>query len=104
MVDLMKVLGRPFGHRLGRAMLAYVDRYPVTEGVANIVNRALADQVEMRLLPKLRGIEVEAKSQEIDRLRKFVSDLGDDQLSDAIRQSVETAETTGQFVWQGVTR
>jgi len=104
MVDLMKVLGRPFGHRLGRAMLAYVDRYPLTEGVANIVNRALADQVEMRLLPKLRGIEVDAKSQEIDRLRKFVSDLGDDQLSDAIRQSVETAEATGQFVWQGVTR
>ena len=28
---------------------------------------------------------VEAKSQEIDRLRKFVSDLGDDQLSDASR-------------------
>lgn len=104
MVDLMKELGRPFGHRLGRAMLAYVDRYPVTEGVANIVNRALADQVEMRLLPKLRGIEVEAKSQEIDRLRRFVSELGDDPLSDAIRQSVEAAEATGQFVWQGVTR
>lgn len=104
MVDLMKDLGRPFGHRLGRAMLAYVDRYPVTDGVADIVNRALADQVEMRLLPKLRGIEVEAKSQEIDRLRKFVSDLGDDPLSDAIRQSVEAAEATGQFVWQGVTR
>jgi predicted nucleic acid-binding Zn-ribbon protein len=104
MVDLMKDIGRPFGHRLGLAMLAYVDRYPVTEGVPNIVNRALADQVEMRLLPKLRGIEVETKSQEIDRLRKFVSDLGDDPLSDAIRQSVEAAEATGQFVWQGVTR
>lgn len=104
MVDLMKDLGRPFGHRLGRAMLAYVDRYPATEGVANIVNHALADQVEMRLLPKLRGIEVETKSQEIDRLRRFVADLGDDPLSDAIRQSVEAAEATGQFVWQGVTR
>lgn len=104
MVDLMKDLGRPFGHRLGRAMLAYVDRYPVTEGVANIVSHALADQVEMRLLPKLRGIEVEAKSQELDRLKRFVSDLGDDPLSDAIRQSVDAAEATGQFVWQGVTR
>lgn len=104
MIDLMRELGRPFGHRLGRAMLAYVDRYPATEGVANIVNHALADQVEMRLLPKLRGIEVEAKSQEIEQLQRFVSNLGDDQLSDAIRQSVEAADTTGQFVWQGVTR
>lgn len=104
MVDLMKDLGRPFGHRLGRAMLAYVDRYPVTEGVANIVHHALADQVEMRLLPKLRGVEVEAKSQEIDKLRAFVSSLGDDQLADAIRLSVEAAEATGQFVWLGVAR
>lgn len=104
MVELMRDLGKPFGHRLGRAMLAYVDRYPETEGVADIVSHALADQVEMRLLPKLRGIEVEAKSQELDRLKRFVSDLGDDQLSDAIRQSVEAAEATGQFVWQGVTR
>lgn len=104
MVDLMKDLGRPFGHRLGRAMLAYVDRYPVTEGVPNVVNHALADQIEMRLLPKLRGVEVEAKSNEVDKLRSFVAELGDDRLADAIRQSVDAAAATGQFVWQGVTR
>jgi len=104
MVGLMKDLGRPFGHRLGRAMMAYVDRYPVTEGVANVVNRALADQAEMRLLPKLRGVEVETKSLEIERLKAFISDLGDDDLAGAIRQSVEAAAATGQFVWLGVTR
>jgi hypothetical protein len=104
MVDLMQSLGRPFGHRLGRAMLSYVDHYPVTAEVGNIVHRALADQVEMRLLPKLRGVEIEEKSQEIERIRKFVSNLGDDELSDAIAQSVLAAETTGQFVWQGVAR
>lgn len=104
MVELMKNLGRPFGHRLGRAMLSYVDRYPVTEGVANIVNHALADQVEMRLLPKLRGIEVEAKSNELEQMRSFVSSLGDDVLADAIGTSVEAANTTGQFVWLGVSR
>lgn len=104
MVKLMRDLGRPFGHRLGRAMLAYVDRYPVTEGVPNIVNHALADQVEMRLLPKLRGVEVEAKANEMGRLQSFVADLGDDPLAHAIGQSVEAAAATGQFVWQGVTR
>ena len=104
MVDLMTALGRPFGHRLGRAMLAYVDRYPITDGVPNIVNHALADQVEMRLLPKLRGIEIEARSQEIENLRSFVANLGDDALAEAIKKSVEAAEATGQFVWLGVAR
>lgn len=104
MVDIMKAFGRPFGHRLGRAMLSYVDRYPLTEGVPNIVNHALADQVEMRLLPKLRGIEVEARYQEIEKLRSFVAALGDDALADAIKTSSEAAEATGQFVWLGVSR
>jgi hypothetical protein len=104
MVDIMQAMGRPFGHRLGRAMLAYVDRYPMTEGVANIVNHALADQVEMRLLPKLRGIEVEARFQEIENLRAFVAKLGDDAQAEAIKKSVEAAEATGQFVWLGVAR
>lgn len=104
MVDIMKAFGRPFGHRLGRAMLSYVERYPVTEGVPNIVNHALADQVEMRLLPKLRGIEVEARYQEIEKLRSFVAALGDDALADAIKTSSEAAEATGQFVWLGVSR
>jgi len=104
MVDMMKDLGRPFGHRLGRAMLSYVDLYPRTQGVPNIVNQALADQAEMRLLPKLRGVEVEAKRQEFDKLEAFVSGLGDDQLAEAIGRSIEVADTTGQFVWLGVGR
>lgn len=104
MVDIMKAFGRPFGHRLGRAMLSYVERYPVTGGVPNIVNHALADQVEMRLLPKLRGIEIEARYQEIEKLRSFVAALGDDALADAIKTSSEAAEATGQFVWLGVSR
>lgn len=104
MVTVMRDLGRPFGHRLGRAMLAYVDRYPVTDGVPEIVSQALADQVEMRLLPKLRGVEVEAKEQEFGALRSLVSVLGDDALAEAIGKSLEAAAATGQFVWQGVSR
>ncbi|TJZ79801.1 chromosome segregation ATPase-like protein [Paracoccus hibiscisoli] len=104
MAEMMKDIGRPFGHRLGRAMLSYVDLYPRTQGIPDIVNHALADQVEMRLLPKLRGIEVEAKRQELDELEAFVSGLGDTELATAISKSVAAAETTGQFVWLGVGR
>lgn len=104
MSGLMKDFGRPFGHRLARAIASYVALYPDTEGVGDRVRTALADQVEMRLLPKLRGVEVDEARGEFTRLREFVEKLGDDTLSQAIKSSEEHAEATGQFVWLGVTR
>lgn len=104
MVELMKEFKRPFGHRLGRAILAYVANYPRLDG-ADALRNALADQVEMRLLPKLRGVEVEFAETHFGDLRKFVGEtLGDEALSEAIRDSISLAEATGQFVWSGVTR
>lgn len=105
LVDLMKDFKRPFGHRLGRAILAYVANYPEVEG-ARPFEDALADQVEMRLLPKLRGIEVETASAEFSRLEGLVRDeFGDDRLAEAINASIQLAnDGTGQFVWTGVTR
>jgi hypothetical protein len=105
MLSLMQDFGKPFGHRLGRAILAYVSAYPEAEGVGDQVSMALADQIEMRLLPKLRGVDVEEKSQQFDDLRKRASDFGDEHLADAILASVESASaSTGQFLWKGVIR
>jgi hypothetical protein len=105
MVEIMKNFKRPFGHRLGRAMMAYVSNYPDAEG-ARRVEDALADQVEMRLLPKLRGVEVDAAAPQFSHLQKFVKqELGDELLAQAILDSIELAtNTTGQFVWSGVSR
>jgi len=104
MSTIMKDFGKPFGHRLARAIASYVALYPDAEGVGDRVRTALADQIEMRLLPKLRGVEVDEKRSEFSRLREFAESLGDDTLSQAIKSSEEQAETTGQFVWLGVTR
>lgn len=104
MLDLMRDFKRPFGHRLGRAIMAYAANYPVVEGGRGI-DDALADQVEMRLLPKLRGVEVDAAGPQFAKLKTFVErDLGDDALAQAIDESMTLAEATGQFVWSGVTR
>lgn len=106
LVGLMKDFKRPFGHRLGRAILAYVANYPVVEG-ARPFEDALADQIELRLLPKLRGIEVDQANTQFSELTAFVRDeLGDDALAQAIDSSVQLASDggTGQFVWTGVTR
>lgn len=104
MLQLMQDFGKPFGHRLGKAIEAYATVYPDADGVTNRIGTALADQIEMRLLPKLRGVDVEEKAAEFEQLEKLASQYGDDQLADAIRKSVEAAEVTGQFVWKGVIR
>ena len=104
MAELMRSFKRPFGHRLGRAIIAYAANYPEVEGGRGI-DDALADQVEMRLLPKLRGVEVDTASAQFSSLMNFVErDLGDDALAEAIQTSMSQAEETGQFVWSGVTR
>ena len=100
----MQEFGKPFGHRLGRSILSYVAAYPELEGGGERVSTALADQIEMRLLPKLRGVDVEDKNQQFDQLCKLASDYGDEPLAEAIKVSVDAAEATGQFVWKGVMR
>lgn len=103
-VDLMRRLQRPIGHRLGRAMLAYVANYPEDGHVRNL-DVPFADQIEMRLLPKLRGVEIDTAQGDLDDLRRYVEDdLRDTDLAEAIRESMEASAVTGQFVWRGVAR
>lgn len=105
LVDLMTELQRPFGHRLGLAMMSYAANYPDLD--AGYDPRVpMADQVEMRLLPKLRGLDVDTFEREIKTLAEFVSaDLNDSVLADAIEESLEAAQSgTGSFLWRGVTR
>lgn len=105
MAKLMTDFKRPFGHRLGRAILSYVANYPIGDRGPEL-HAPLADQVEMRLLPKLRGLEVQNYDAVFGSLCEFVSrDLQDDPLAKAIEESVRSAEQgSGQFVWNGVTR
>jgi uncharacterized coiled-coil DUF342 family protein len=105
LVDLMGDLQRPFGHRLGLAMMSYVANYP--ELASGRDSRLpMADQVEMRLLPKLRGLDVDAFDRGIKALADFVrDDLVDEQLAAAIEHSLEVAQSgTGSFLWRGVSR
>ena len=106
LVDLLSELQRPFGHRLGLAMMSYVANYPELDGGFD-PRVPMADQVEMRLLPKLRGLDVDTFDREIKALADFVrDDLKDGVLGEAIERSLELAHQagTGSFLWRGVTR
>lgn len=100
----MRDLQRPIGHRLGRAMMAYVANYPINRDGLD-VRVPLADQIEMRLLPKLRGLDLDTLGGKLDEFCTYVKrDLDDDVLARAIDESVEASRNTGLFVWCGVSR
>lgn len=105
---IMNELGRPFGHRMGQAMLHYVANYPVASSGASgeKVDCGLADQIEQRIMPKLRGIVVDNHRRELLELARLASsELNDKELSQEIEDSVTRArETNGLFVWRGFVR
>ena len=101
---IMRDCGRPFGHRLNEAMLTYVANYPFENPGQRRVSEALADQVEMRILPKLRGVMLEEGEAET-ALRRLAKLLRDD-LQDSIfaNRLDKVLDQGGQFNWRGMDR
>lgn len=104
--NVMDELGRPFGHRMGQAMLHYVANYPKRNNDTDQVSFALADQVEQRILPRLRGVVVEEKERHLRELAELVErDVGDKALGTEIESCVKRSrDTNGLFVWRGFGR
>lgn len=105
LAGFMQQAQEPIGFRTREAILEYVSNYPVSEGQGHAILPALADQVEMRLLPKLRGAEIDRHRSAFDELTEYVrKDLDDSQLAEAISASVSASEDIGQFGWRGIGR
>ena len=102
--DALEKAGRPFGHRVQQAMREYVANYPgVDDGRTHKI--AFADQIEQKVIPKLRGIDFSGThlNECLDIIYHLIDDLKDKELADAFRQSKED-HSMGTFVWRGVTR
>jgi 5-methylcytosine-specific restriction endonuclease McrBC GTP-binding regulatory subunit McrB len=99
--SILERLGRPFGHRLFQAIVLYHANHPATRrrdpGADNIT---LADQLEFRILPRLRGLETDRHQTALDELRQFLEKLEDEPLVEAFGQARE-AEF---FFWPGTVR
>ena len=102
--EICHSVNRAFGHRMHQAISAYIANYPA-EGALDW-RFPLADQVEMRVLPKLRGIDVELSGHALERLRELVgARLEDEELAEAIREATHRARSSdGLFVWPGLQR
>jgi myosin heavy subunit len=88
----MELLGKPFGHRVRNAIYDYVANYPKID---NGEKYALADQFEMKLIPKLRGLETRQEGFDL------IKDIIEQKLEDEnLLKSFEQALDRDYFVWK----
>lgn len=96
----LEKLKRPYGHRVNQAILSYVVNHPNYQTMGG-VKEALVDMLEMRVLPKLRGVEInEVASSAFSNIASMVQDdLGESDLATAIRNGARDADI---FDWTGM--
>jgi hypothetical protein len=108
--DVLAKIKRPFGHRVYNAIVEYIANYPEALDHGDIGRRqrarAFNDQVEMRLLPKLRGVDL-ADGDVEDALATVRDVLEQDTWKDeALVAAFEAAfdKRRNHFTWEGVCR
>jgi len=97
--NAMDSIDRPFGHRVAQAIQLYVANYP--EWVPNRIQVAMADQIEHRILPKLRGIEIADAGGPIHRIQSIIEQCEDQHLLNAFKQGSSNQQI---FIWRGIDR
>lgn len=102
--DALTKVGRPFGHRIRKSILTYVSNYPGVNSDQGYKD-AFADQIEQKILPKLRGLDTMEgiNNAAFDDLSKIIDATGDEILRKTFSEAREN-NATGLFLWQGVTR
>lgn len=99
--DALDQVGRPFGRRVFNAMYQYAANYPAWADKR--FECALADQLEQRILPRLRGLSEdtdEGAGKTLEQVQQVLSDIGDNALITAFEQ----ARDAPAFHFQGVPR
>lgn len=98
-------VGRPFGFRVLQAIGHYVANYPRVED-ENRFKLAFADQVEQKIIPKIRGIDLSTDNANIclDEVGEIIAELEDRDLNGAFESTREESKIVGMFQWRGVTR
>ena len=89
-------LGRPFGWRTFKAISTYIANYPDPEHQ----KRAMADQIAMRVMPKLRGTDVNEHAEVFNRLKVQLDQINDTALTTAFDDAKKSS--MGFFNWRGI--
>ena len=89
-------LGRPFGWRTFKAISTYIANYPDSQNQ----KRAMADQIAMRVMPKLRGVDVNEHAAVFNRLKVQLDLINDLALTAAFDDAKNSS--MGFFNWRGI--
>jgi len=98
--DAMEKINRPFGHRVAQAIHAYVANYP--DWIPNRIHLAMADQIEQRIMPKLRGVEVTDADIPLRQIQAIIEECEDQLLLKAFKQGADSQQQI--FIWRGLDR
>ena len=103
LLDAMDSIGRPFAYRVRNAIVSYVEHYP--RWVDEPIKKAMADQIEQRIMPKLRGINMAEHSDALDQIEKLIA-TNDTALQEAFHAAREKGQNQmmQQFIWPGLSR
>jgi uncharacterized protein (DUF3084 family) len=93
-------IGSPFGHRVYNAIRRYVEAFPSVFEDQVVGKIAMADQLEQKILPKLRGLDTQEGSVAFREINDLIAKLEDPILSDAYNK----AKSKPFFEWQGLKR
>ena len=90
---------RPFAYRVAKSMLEYAANYPRVE---NRLEKVIADQIEQKVLPRLRGLDpYDREAQAVfNTIYKILEDAGDDVLIEEIKACCRDH----YFQWGGLDR
>ena len=96
-------IGRPFAHRVYQGISNYVVNYPDSTEIGR--RYAIADQVEMKILPKLTGIEMEDKivREVLEKIGEHIDKINDRKLSEAFFNA-RKSDNSVFFQWRGIMR
>lgn len=95
--EALKRVDRGFGHRTESAIKQYVDFYPGNK------QDALADQIEMKILPKLNGVEADLVRDKVQApIVGVLHSIKDTDVTDALAATLQGESTF--FTWKGVRR
>ena len=102
--SIMYKLQKPFAHRVGQAISQYILNYPDFDMDSKRI--ALADQIEQRIIPKLRGVSVQDHQDEFKEINDIIGEC-DEPLAKEFSTCIENANSGkgfGTFNWLGFDR
>jgi len=97
--DAMEELHRPFAYRVALSIQSYIAKYPAW--VSNRIQIAMADQIEQKIMPKLRGIEIDGTEQPRKKILSIIDQCKDTDLLDAFKKGSDGQQI---FIWRGLDR